>query len=1091
MESIETQRKENEAMLEILDAAAGAGKTFNLAKRFLELLAQAHGESPTPPCPAAKDPGAAYAFDDILAITFTNKAAAEMQERVLLSLKERALAAPDAPADGPAASISPERARQWLDLLIRRMNRLNIRTIDSLLHRVLRLGALELGLPPNVELEFDPNELFDPLFATLENQASQEDHDNAPVHALLEKAVDTLLRVQGCKRFLPAPVFDKSLRAVFAFILGTPMALQTDDEQVKQLLLRLHAELQAATKAMLQALDMDKLEPVVHFSNYLGRLQDCGLYDLPYESAFARKQNLAACLKKASHGRISPQSEALYASLRQAHAHKAGLTPTLRRAISLTQMAAICVPLFQNMEVLQRVRGVTPMARLPLMTHRLLADQTCVSEALCRMGNSLRHLLLDEFQDTSRAQWHSLEPLAHEVLSKRGSLFYVGDVKQAIYGWRGGDAKLFNEVQDSPALASLLEAPPRRGALPTNWRSAPTIVDFNNDFFGQLADPDISRRVAEALLPTNLDAEEQAAVSELAENIRHTYKNVAQKVATKNLGRKGLVRLLDIRADNKGELLDKVKERLHDLLGELLQRARPAEIALLVRKNDQAELAAQWLMEWGHAVITENSLLLEQHPLVRQLVALGSFLDYPLDDVAFHACVSSRELFLDACGLPFAELNDWLSRRREGPLYLQFRQRFPAVWEQWLEPLFLRGGFMSAYDVFADAIQRFGLRRRFPNDAIYCNRLLETAHAAESEGAHSLAAFLELWRQSGDQLKIPLPENIDAIRVLTIHKAKGLQFPVVVVPFHHSGKPPGEDLVAWWPPGSQPERELPVLAPLSRGLGRIYWEHALPELLEQLNLLYVAWTRAERELHCCITSAPHYERNSPALRALRVLLESYGLNEDGDSREKGEVESQATPPTVAKPPEPLPSAWREPGAEPMDWLPRLKIYRSELHKEAFAQRRRGTLYHRCLEHLRVADSLEADVERALRAGLRGLSDPHDPAAFAREQELLKEELRPALAWVRGEERLRACLSRGATEQEVLGPQGETRRMDLLAEVDGRLVAVEYKTGSAAPEHITQLRDYLRLLAALPSAGSPPPLGLLAYLDQRRIQHVEP
>ncbi len=1078
-------------MLEILDAAAGAGKTYNLAKRFLELLAKAHGESPTPPCLAAKDPGAAYAFDDILAITFTNKAAAEMQERVLLSLKERALAPPDAPADGPAASISPERARQWLDLLIRRMNRLNIRTIDSLLHRVLRLGALELGLPPNVELEFDPGELFDPLFATLESQAMQEDADNAPMHALLEKAVDTLLRVRGCKRFLPAPIFDQALREVFAFLLVTPMALQTDDEQVRQLLIRLHAELQAATEAMLEAMDMDTLDPVAHFSNYLGRLQDCGLYDLPYKSAYASKECLAACLKKACHGRISPQSEAVYASLRQAHAHKAGLTPILRKAISLTQMAAICAPLFQNLEVLQRVRGVTPMARLPLMTHRLLADQACVSEALCRMGNALRHLLLDEFQDTSREQWHSLEPLACEVLSKRGSLFYVGDVKQAIYGWRGGDARLFNEIQDSPALAPLLEGPPKRDALPTNWRSAPTIVEFNNEFFGRLAEPDISRHVAEALLPANLDAEEGAVVDALAANIRDAYKNVAQEVAPKNKGRKGLVRLLDIRADNKDELLEKVKERLHDLLDELLQRARPGEIALLVRKNDQAELAAQWLMEWGHAVITENSLLLEQHPLVRQLVALGSFLDYPLDDVAFHACVSSREFFLDACGLPFEELNDWLAQRRKGPLYLQFRQRFPAVWAQWLEPLFLRGGFMSAYDVFADAIQRFDLRHRFPNDVIYCNRLLETAHAAESEGAHSLAAFLELWRQSGDQLKVPLPENIDAIRVITIHKAKGLQFPVVVVPFHHSGKPPGEDLVAWWPPGSHPEQELPVLAPLSRGLGQVYWEHALPDLQEQLNLLYVAWTRAERELHCCITSARYYETNSPALRALRVLLGPYDLDGDGDSWEKGEVESQATPPPAAKPPEPLPSAWREPGAEPMDWLPRLKIYRSELHKEAFAQRRRGTLYHRCLEHLRVRDSLEADVERALRAGLRGLSDPHDPAAFAKEQEQLKEELRPVLAWVRGHEQLRTCLAAGATEQEVLTPHGAIRRMDLLAEVDGRLMAVEYKTGGENPEHLTQLRDYLQLLAALPAAAATPPLGLLVYLDQRRIQHVEP
>ncbi len=1077
-------------MLEILDAAAGAGKTYALAQRFLTLLAKAHDDPFGAPClPSRREAG--FAFGDILAITFTNKAAAEMQERVLRFLKERALSPSSAPPSEPAAAISPEQARLWLEILVRRLDRLNIRTIDSLLHRVLRLGALELGLPPNVELEFDDQELFDPLFATLENQADDLGEQAEELQALMDSAQEAMLHIQGCKRFLPTKTFRGNLTDVFTFMLRNPLRLQSDGEPVRIMLQNLLTELRRTVTEMRGFITSEKLAAAKNFLGFLDKLDNVGLYDDIPKSAYSSKEILDECLNKASKGMASSGAADSFLRLRKACGDMATLGPSLRKAQSLTHMVAVCRRLLQTLEIMQRVRGVTPMARLPRMAHTLLADNACVTESLCRMGNSLQHLLLDEFQDTSREQWESLEPLCEEALAKGGSLFYVGDIKQAIYGWRGGDAQLFNEVEHSPALAHLLTEPASREALPCNWRSAETIVRFNNDFFGQLKDQEISLRAATAMLPA-VDTEEQGdtdAVMELAASIRQAYEKVEQDVAPPHRGVEGLVQLRDIRAGKKEELLEKVRTHLKELLQDLKPRFNMSDLAILVRKNDEAEAVAQWLIEWGYAVITENSLLLGEHPMVRQLVALATFLDYPRDDVAFLDLISGRELFLDSCGMPSGELYDWLPRRSKGPLYLAFRKDFPELWDKWISPLFSRGGFMSAYDVFSDAMRRFSLRQRFPRDVIYCNRLLETVHKAESEGAQSLAAFLELWRQCGDKQKVPLPENLDAIRVLTIHKSKGLQFPVVIVPFHHAGKPPRDSLIAWHPPGSDPLNDPPLLTPLSMKLGKVWYEHALPYMLETINLIYVAWTRAERELHCFITSADNYERQSPQLKALRVLLERFGLDGDGAEFIAGAPQAGAPPEKREEAPLPRPP---EPEAlsDPMGWLPGLKIFRSELRKESFAERRRGTLAHRCMEYLRVRDGVEQDVECALRAGLRGMSDPHDPAFFGQEQATLHDELRGLLTWARTHPQLQECLTHGAGEQEILTETGAIRRMDLLATIQERHVAVEYKTGAETPEHRNQLREYLRLLHGLPQETAAPPKGLLVYLDQRRIQEVE-
>lgn len=1097
-------------MLRIVKASAGAGKTYTLTKEFLQRLSVARQEESLAPCldGSEKQYGASlYAWTEILAVTFTNKAAAEMQQRVLRVLKERALGA--APGD-VAPELDAATAARWLDILMRRLGNLNIRTIDSLLHHILRLGALELGLSPDVELELQPAELFNPLYARLVNAAAQEEDDEASL--LLENAIDAWLNLEGCKRFLPATSFNGLVLQVFTLLLDSPAPYLAEKEPLHDTLVHEFAALQNACDAFRGQVANSDLKFSANFIKFLAKLDGLQLYGpaskLP-DSVYASKPSLDDCLNKPSKGLASEALMTGYETFKAAWERYNTLSRPLRTAQLLAPLVALCNRLLLDMRPMMLGRGRVPMGMLPRLVSHLLRDAACINEALCRLGNRLSHLLLDEFQDTSRVQWAAIQPLVEEALSHGGSLFYVGDVKQAIYGWRGGDASLFEEIPRIKSIAEVLAAPPVSAPLPNNWRSSEDVVKFINRFFSQLEDPVLARDVAEAMLG---DKAPEYAQEELAKLIGTVYSEAHQEVAPSKKGLRGFVHLEDIRGDDKDTLIAGVKERLRQILLEELglkneaPRVRQRDVAVLVRTNSQAGEVASWLLDWGVYVVTENSLMLDAHPLIRQIIAFLEFLDYPGNDLAFWEAISGPELFLDACGLEPPRLQEWLAGRDKRPLHLQFREAFPEIWQRFCAPLVNQAGFMSAYDILCDVVSRFSLLERHTEDTLFIRRLLETAHVAESQGALSLAAFLDLWNESGDEQKVPLPENLDAVRVLTIHKAKGLEFPFVIVPFHHADSPPGTDIIPWDDPellnslnlsssSGTGDQGTAILTRLYEELGSAYYARALPQLLEQINLLYVSWTRAVRGLYCLITGTSTFEGKSPALRALRILLQEFGLHNDGDVASLGQPLAKLDLPQknlAAQQPAPPPVTLEPVGERPMQWLPELKIFRSELKEERFAERLRGTLTHRCLEFLRTLTTPEQDVEAALRAGIRGFTDPHDPAVFAEENPELEADIRQALAWVRENETLAPLLTTAQSEQELLDTEGKIFRVDSLAHHGGGWVALEYKTGAKRPEHVTQLRGYLHLLAALPgAAAAPAPRGVLVYLDQHCTEEVLP
>ena len=1036
-------------------ASAGSGKTYQLTRRFLALL-DAAGEDT--PFVCTNRPGRGFSWPEIMAVTFTNKAAAEMKERVVNGLKASALGLDDDPA------CSRETARTTVGAILRRYHRLNIRTIDSLLVLLLRLFALEFGVRPDFEIVFDERELFDAVFDHFLGLC-ETDESSA---ALLDDAVRTLIRREGRNGFWVQDTVRDRLRELAGCVETRTSALLTDQEAIAGLLAEEFATFRRAAEAMSAHAEEAGLPLNKYFREFLANCLDMELFDAVPDSASIKKASAAECVLTKGKGLVDERTESFYAHLQERWAEYREAHATLAGAYFLAPAIEIALRLEKGLEELQRRQGMVLNASVAGHVIELLADGGAVSEAYCRLGCRLHHLLVDEFQDTNRDQWRAITPLAGECLAKGGSLFFVGDVKQAIYGWRGGDSALFDEVMGQPEIAGLVERPVAEN-LPDNWRSHRNVVEFNNQFFANLENPEQAADLADRVLP---DAG-AAFRAEFAGQLMQSFRGCAQSLPDKHRDTGGYVRMERIEGGTPGEIVDQTLERLDALMDDLTARRAFRDIGILVRSHSHAALVCDLLVQKNIPVITENSLQLDRHPVIRQLAGFLGFLDFPRDDAAFLAFIGGGELFLAESGLAETELLDWLIRPRKRPLGVQFREDFPGPWQRLIEPFYNQSGLMTPYDLVMEAVRVFRVLKRHPEAELYVRRFLEVVHLAEENGYGSLSAFLEYWDEKSDQEKVPLPENIDAVRIMTIHKAKGLEFPVTIVPFHH------------WKTGTDRNfavREFKghsLLVPMKKDLGRAYQESLGRAVREQLNLLYVAWTRAREELYGFFPEKAR-AANPVVLKAMDQFLE---LDDDG-LFELGHTPAETRPSEQAARPEPVELAPDTGEADLMGWLPRLRVYRHNLDDYFFNERMRGEVAHRVMEHMRVTGDDAADTDRAVALAVQDF--PELGALSDADRAKLDSDLRAMGAWALGDERLRGWLAVGAREPEVLDPNGDFKRFDLLA-CGEETAIVDFKTGHPDPHNEVQVREYMDILSAMDGYGKP--RGFLVYLDLREIREV--
>ena len=1020
-------------MLHKISASAGSGKTYTLTNEFLTRLHGASTEAPLLGC-ALNNSLASYSLSEIIAATFTNKAAAEMKSRIVSKLKEQAISqlatAAAAQQDflPPQFAASPPYSPQyWVDYIIKNYSSLQIRTIDSLLTTLVRLSVLELGLSPEFTPSFSAEEYFLPAYEALIEDLSiprpaPELFITATKEQLLhsiDKACETLILTSAKKGYAVKTTLSDTLQELVDRLLKEEPVPNMDTNEIYALLNTLINNLKTVANTVALGIAQEHLQAAKRFLDYLGKIATWQGFQSFTESAYGKKNELDECLNKASVGTASALLEKQFEEFTRAYTMCLTMIPLFKSALRLAPLTMLANEIYARIIQKSMHNTLVPAISIPLLAKKVLQAEHGISSALCRLGTRLRHILLDEFQDTSTEQWASLLPLVEECLANGGSLTYVGDVKQAIYSWRGGQASLFNGVQQEATLLAIAPQP-RSSTLPYNWRSSPRIIQHNNNFFSLIANPTTAKILVAEMLPSGTPA---AYIEQAANQVVSTFAQVAQKVPEHKVNtqdNQGNVHLYHAEGSTTADVQEMVKNRLHTLFTQdLFPRWQYQDVAILVRSGTQGVFITNLLSEWNIPVITENSFLLAEQPIIRRLSALLTFLDYPLDNIAFWEFITGEECFgavtSDTPELSSAALHAWITTiavKDRPPLYLLFKEKFPSAWNTWIAPFFNQAGLMSAYDIIAEIINKYNLLHCNPAYPALLRRFMELAYLAETKGLSSLASFLHFWQQAKNTEKVPLPEGMNAVQVLTMHKAKGLEFPVVVLPFHHTGKSYGATFETFTCANNE------YLAKAGKEHADKFYANAVTEALENLHLLYVAWTRPVTELHAFITLPKTSIGHSPISRALLFLLEQYKNTAPQESytyeyltlpeepveetpwlnasvctiahttatpcssaeAKQQQAEQQQLPNAtplhpqanaaantfadVASPlrtaPAPLGTALQAhtqaalaPTTEPwrpMAWLPRLKIFRSVLHNAAFTAERRGTLAHLCLEH---------------------------------------------------------------------------------------------------------------------------------------------
>ncbi|PTN38441.1 exodeoxyribonuclease V subunit beta [Desulfonatronum sp. SC1] len=870
----------------VVQASAGAGKTYSLGLRFLQLLARVGKPS-------------VAGLGHILALTFTVAAAQEMKSRIVAFLKEIALQTPSGQLLRAQSGLDPEAAGAWLERILDQYQRFQVKTIDSLNFQLVQTLARRMDLWPELEAGFnseawakvvlegllartgwDQALVLAPVQAPIqpsdstENPGEPVDHDPEAAQslsALWEGIFQVYLHQEARTGLRFLPWLEEQVTGVVRDLnqIFEPLAVTSLDD-----LRQAGATFQNACRDLTATLDQFGLSD--HVSRFkppkLGELLDDPLGKL--ESAFFDKTTPEDLFNKpALTNPDLPQAWDAYQAVRRA-----------RNAFLLTRARLSVAPLAKlhhvvNLELdrLGRTQGLLPGGWWTRLIRLHLAQGDLLQEAALILGLRWNHLLIDEFQDTSREQWDVLRELALEALAEGGSLFCVGDVKQAIYRWRGGDWRLFFEPLDPAVLPNVAQENRQRAVLPFNRRSCPEVVDWINARFAPLEQPEPSANLARAMI-TAKDKDESRAL--LAATAAALYAEAAQTPWKDCVG---AVRITDIPLDDLESGTEAYMAlALETLVAQILALRGDAtdlgDIAVLVRTNKEARSCAASLLTADIPTITEQSLVISAHPAVRGLLALLTWLDHPGDDAALYALCRNPLLFREGIhGLPpgmdallrtIDDQDQDVATARS--LSLRLQKEHPGFWAEHLQPFWERTGLSGAYELLLAAVVHFRLRELPLGQWAWVEKLLETAFQAENQGQATLSAFLAFWEENAGSCVVGLPEGLAAVRVMTVHKAKGLEFPHVFLPLLGYGEKnrPAHLLL---PTEDGRPGLVSTTKPRADEVALIMDQEQVHSMAEELNLLYVALTRARESLRLFLPEGKT-SKGSRAADWLRALM---------------------------------------------------------------------------------------------------------------------------------------------------------------------------------------------------------------------------
>jgi ATP-dependent exoDNAse (exonuclease V) beta subunit len=802
--------------LKLYKSSAGSGKTFTLVKEFLQICL------PNP-----------YKFNRVAAITFTNAAAAEMKDRIIDTLvklgKGEALDMRKLLLEAGLSEGDISNAPRLLENILYNYSRFSIGTIDSFFHKILRAFSKELGLPMDFEIFLDSDEaLAEAVDEFLHHSYTLPQYHRILVEYIREKIAaghswkirSDLLQIG--KELLKDNTFltdGAQLEDIYTFIHEL-RSLINEFESVMDQLGRQAIHTMEANGFSLNDFAYKGSGAGNHFYKILRNRRDYepgarfvnAVFDI---NAWLTKGNKNMALVAFLEEKLMPIAGELLAVYERDHRRYMTAKELMRNIYTF----AIYEEINKNLEKYRAENDVVLVSDFTkILAKHLISEQ--VSFIYSKVGSRYEHFLIDEFQDTSRLQWLNLMPLVENAVSQGQACLVVGDSKQAIYRWRGGEVALIERAiseEHFPDYTCKL-------TLTSNFRSEATIVQFNNQFFNQIH-----------------------RYFNISENdlLQRIFQDVQQQEARKNTG--GYVRLYMLEKSRRAEFMSAAGDKMIEAIRHCQEDGYSLkDIAILIRSKSEAAEVAQRLLGENIKFITQDSLYLDHSPAVRLLFSLLYYLVDTRDEIARTEALFMYLSFFRPGNteepIPFTDI--FLDFQKEDGLY---SQAFPKEFTENIYKL----SILPVYELTEELVRIFGLNRQAD---IYVERFQDVVFEYTSTKGHSIRGFLEWYK--GDKYTIVLPEDQNAIKILTIHKSKGLEFPVVIIPFANwDFKPGNSQEIMWVRPQQEPFNRfeyLPVNSSIALAKTHFAAEQEAEQsmtLIDNLNVLYVATTRAVSRLY--------------------------------------------------------------------------------------------------------------------------------------------------------------------------------------------------------------------------------------------------
>lgn len=1039
--------------LTIYRSSAGSGKTYTLAREYLKLALKSDDY-----------------YQKILAVTFTNRAAEEMKERVLqflisISEHEHELIPHFAKELNRSEEQVVASAKRALTHLLHHYGHFNITTIDTFFHRVIRSFSREIGLQGSFGIELD----IDKVASFITSSVYEGVESNKQLKDwLVDFAMDGLLQGEG---YETKGQVEKLARQLFDEAFKQLPQEQFQDGDIKERITALKQQLQQEKRTF-----ENHLVSIANRFDEAMRTSGLTIKDLSYGASgpggffpklrhkeydklltkrvLAAQNDASAWATKSSNEReqiISLASEVFMPLLTEAIQYIETNSSAYNTADAVSKhlyTLGLMADLSNKLLDYKQEEEVIMISDLPDFLSQII-DDTGSPFIYEKVGTWYSHFLIDEFQDTSQFQWNNFRPLLEESLANGNQNVIVGDAKQSIYGWRGGDPTLLlQRVSDDIPQSCFDES------KNINWRSARNIVHFNNQVFSALPQIMIEE------MADIISEEEQSKFLD-------TYAGVAQEVSEANQALEGKVKLQFLNVEDKKEWKKHaVAETLREIETLLKEGHQLNDMAILVRTNKEAAEIVNQVLEYRRTqdtqieVISAEGMLLENATIVQLLLSAFNHLISP-DDGSIKADLAYR--YQKTIKQRTFDNHEAFSQLTTGGL--------PKAFTKYKQHL-LHLPILELIEVLIRTFELGTLKEEFVYLQAFQDAVLEFSKNNRSD----LRRFMEWWEENGKNRSVQLTGSLDAVEVITSHKSKGLQYPIVFIPFCNFDMNSRSKPVWYDSPYSQ-WQNLPVDYKSNLEQTKFqpsYQKEFAKWHLESLNVLYVAFTRAERALFimCEPTPTKKEKMYSTASKLIWSFFEHYSLDGWDETSQIFEVGK-------------IPLKQRRKADDVISlsnytsnkWSNKLKVRktgRAYYDDEVEKSKNEGIMLHQILSEIIHF----SDTKKVLDKYEFGMLITADDRAsydklFARLWE--DEQIR---TWFSGEGEVK-------TEVVVLPKDGEVKRMDRVIIHESKATVLDFKTGQPKAQDKNQLKEYIGLLEAMNYSVE----GYLLYLKSGEIQQL--